>query len=278
MNLEGKLRVFAERLKGRASPTKNTSLPILTPPPPPDPKWSHWPSRQGEDSMPRIGKALTFGIPVTCLLALAAVGLAPRRAEALTEVRLSLEELVAYSEQIVVAVCDRRESEFRGGLIVTTYGFRTTEIWKGSMKTDQSGVFEIDSLGGSVEAGPIALGSVVPGTSPILPGEEVLLFTSAVPQPEPGAATATGGAPAIRPGTYYPTSLSQGRYSVLTHPDSGEKFVVQTSRASDMGLQGPEGVRNYLNTMQQRLRTSEASFQTLDAMRQAVAAEVRGAD
>lgn len=228
--------------------------------------------------MSRFGKALMFGVPVASLVALAVIAFGPRRAEALTEVKLSLEELVSFSDQIVVAVCDRRQSEFRDGLIVTTYGFRPTEIWKGSMKTDQSGVFEMDSLGGSIEAGPIALGSIVPGTAPILPGEEVVLFTNAVPQPEPGAVTATGGAPAIRPGTYFPTSLSQGRYSVLTHPDSGEKFVVQTSQAADMGLQGPEGVRNYLNRMQQRLRTSQESFQALGAMRQAVAAEVQGAN
>lgn len=186
----------------------------------------------------------------TLIAVIAVIAIAPNQANALTERRVTLEELVALSDQITLAVCEGRQSRFHNGNIVTSYKLRAVENWKGRQSTAGDGVFEMQMIGGSVSQGPLSLGQRLIGAAPMVPGEEVLLFTRSFRGIDPEVQRLSGRPASIDVGKPILVSHSQGRYSVLRDSKSGQAFVVRPAQAFENSIGSEEGLRLFLNRMQ----------------------------
>ncbi|MCL5270798.1 MAG: hypothetical protein M1457_09685, partial [bacterium] len=138
---------------------------------------------------------------------------------------LSFEELVAKSDQIYTATCVSRKAEFRNGHIVTTYKLQPVDVWKGDPKRDKSGEVEFEEQGGALE-GAVPLATYVPGMADIGKSEEVLLFTQN-PQPPAREIQGVEHKAALRADTPRITGFSQGRFSIIRNPVTGEKLVTR---------------------------------------------------
>jgi len=153
------------------------------------------------------------------------LGLAP--AWASKYIPLSLDEAIDRSEAVLTAVCVGKETAVRAGNIVTTYRLRPLEFWKGTLRAEADGTVHLEQIGGSLKGnGSIPLAQYIVGTTPILDGEEVLIFARTFKPPANRPQAAAAVQTPLTPGA--PTLLTpfQGRYSVLTDPQTGEKFVV----------------------------------------------------
>lgn len=132
------------------------------------------------------------------LAALAALLAAPAGGTTLT--RLTDEQLIDGSVQIVTGSCSAVRTEWRGRTLLTVASVRVDQVLKGERVPEVTVV-----IPGGVDfdrAVPVAV--TVPGAPSIRPGERVLLFL------EPAG---TG------PGELAVTGFSQGKLSILETPD-----------------------------------------------------------
>lgn len=145
-------------------------------------------------------------------------------ASAQTAYRVRFKQLVDQSDTIFVAQCVDKETTFSHGEIITRYRLRPVDVWKGSPRIDGRGEMKLEELGGELE-GKIPMASQVTGMANIGKGQEVLLFTR-----EPGksattkATTKTGPIAADSPRL---VGMSQGRFEVFKHPETGKRLVTR---------------------------------------------------
>lgn len=139
--------------------------------------------------------------------------------------KLTFDEMVKEADSIVVGTCVERQSVFQNGHIVTKYKIKPSECWKGQPRTNRKGEIEMEELGGQL-SGSVPLAQAVPGMADMLKDEEVLLFCG---QPKPQK-TRTGVKPArtlTSPDSPYVMGAWQGRFSVMRHPQTGERLAVK---------------------------------------------------
>lgn len=173
-----------------------------------------------------------------------AIGALAASAGATTYRLMPMSETIKKSEQIFTAVVDSKHSDFRNGSVVTTYRMRPTGFIKGSLTLDASGTVGMEEMGGSFH-GAFRLGQRIVGSVPMIPGEEVLLFTR-IYNPAPEARTAAEPSP-ITPGTPILVSQRDGRFSILTDADSGEKYVVRPDAGAMGDVPNDKAVKAFLS-------------------------------
>lgn len=198
-------------------------------------------------------KSARTGIGMRRLLAFAAAALSLAMATpswALSLRPMKMDEVIRQSDSIFLAVCEGKRCEFRSGNILTIYTMRPQEFWKGSVATNAAGTFDMEDLGGSIGS-EVKLGQYVGGEAAMIPGEEVLLFTAAY-RPAKGLA-ASGKEPLFTPGNPQIIGRVQGRFSVLTEPSTGEKFVVRPGLEERGIIPSDASMRKFLNAQQQAL-------------------------
>lgn len=89
-------------------------------------------------------------------------------ARATTVRQLTLGELIASAERVVLGTVEDKHTRWKGGRIVTEYTLRAEEHWRG----DPVPTLEIVSLGGVTQS----IGQHVPGSPHYGQGERVVLF------------------------------------------------------------------------------------------------------
>jgi hypothetical protein len=153
-------------------------------------------------------------------------------------VRLSFDQLVEKSDHIFIADCVKKEVVFIQGRIITRYCLKPTEFLKGSPRLNQAGEIEMEELGGDLP-GPVPVSQVTPIMANFQEGEEILLFTH-----DPMLRKEKGKTPVRMRSAISPQSLrimggTQGRFSVLRHPETGRKMVSR-SKGSALAGNSPE--------------------------------------
>jgi hypothetical protein len=154
---------------------------------------------------------------------------------------MEFKDLVDQADQVVVGTCTERKAVMVNGAIVTQYKIKPSEFWKGHRDLSASGEFTMSEMGGALEHSRVPLAQYAPGSSDMLPGEDVLLFLQdpkpAVSAAKPlapfkkGAPSAKSAVPtrATLPATPAVVGLWQGRFSVITHPRNGQKLIARTN-------------------------------------------------
>jgi hypothetical protein len=127
-----------------------------------------------------IARARAFSALAIALLALAAVGpnLGASRAHASVVQALSLEQLTARADAILIAVATARKPRrhLDGKMIVTDVDLRVDEVLKGAHKAGQS--VRATVLGGALDG----VAMQVPGEANFTVGERVLVFLQRAPR------------------------------------------------------------------------------------------------
>lgn len=176
-------------------------------------------------------------------------------AHALSTRALTLDELIAESDHIFVAVCEKKSVAFKSGNIITTYRMKSKEHWKGQVDLDADGTFELNQVGGRLKE-PLPLVQHVTGSVPIVPGEEVLLFVKGV---RANTAQSRGAQGAPKGGLPTFLGFGAGRFSIITDSRNGEKYVTRPIGAVSSTVANDRMVQRMLGKRQQALmsRTTE---------------------
>ncbi len=143
---------------------------------------------------------------------------------------LKFQELVKKSDHIFTAKCTERKTSFKNGNIVTHYKLKPDDQLKGSLALNKQGEVELEEIGGKLK-GPFPMGTYVPGMADIAHDEDVLLFaqkSKPLPANDPRIKTAS-----LMQNNLVITGLSQGRFSILRNPETGEKLVTRVGRGTD---------------------------------------------
>ncbi len=165
---------------------------------------------------------------VVCLFGAAAV-------QAQMEKRLGLDELVDKSDNIFVATCTEKNVVYKNGSFVTKYKLKVSENLKGEAKVDKDGVMEMEELGGVSPTSKFPVTQYVQGMANMTPQEEVLLFT-ATPTYNPKLQD-YNQKPAVSTTSPRIVGRSQGRFTVVRHPESGERLVSSVAMEPMPGAQ-----------------------------------------
>lgn len=188
--------------------------------------------------------------------------------QALSTRPMTLDELIAESDHIFVAVCEKKTTAFKSGNIITTYRLRSKEHWKGQLELDADGTFELDQVGGSLKE-PLPLVQHVIGSVPLVPGEEVLLFVRGI---RANAAQSGGASAAPQGGLPTYLGFGAGRFSIITDSRDGKKYVTRPIGAVSSTVANDRMVQRMLGRRQKALmsRTTEELQQQSSSPRPAV--------
>ena len=172
-----------------------------------------------------------------CLTALV-LAVCPAHAEAGRQ--LNFKKLVDQSDQIFIAKCTERRTAYEDGQIRTHYKLKPSEVWKGNLQLSSDGQVDMAETGGRL-TGPVPIGQAVPGMADFARDEEVLLFTA---NPKPGAShlSKAGANPANA--SPHIVGSWQGRFSVLTHPRTGNKMIARFNLSTVPGAAVNSGLVN----------------------------------
>ena len=121
--------------------------------------------------------------------------------------RLSIEELVSYSDSIIVGRCEKTEAVWLGKRIYTIATVRVRQAAKGPHAPGN--VIQVHILGGSVTQ-PLPVKMLVPGAETMTAGEEMLLFLEKFGDKRQ---------------FYRVVGMAQGKLSVSTDRKTGQKSV-----------------------------------------------------
>lgn len=121
--------------------------------------------------------------------------------------KLTLDELVARADTIVVRTCEKTEAIWLARRIYTVATVRLAHSVKGNAAV--GGTIEVYVLGGRVRA-PVPVKLHVPGAARVSPGEEMVLFLQSRD-------------PKNR--IHHFVGMAQGRIPVVTDPTTGAKSV-----------------------------------------------------
>jgi hypothetical protein len=141
---------------------------------------------------------------VTCCL-LALTFTSPSYATTLR--RLSIQELVSYSDSIIVGKCEKTETVWLEKRIYTIATVRVSQSAKGDHA--RGNVIQVYILGGSVKE-PLPVKMLVPGAETIAAGEEMVLFLEKF-----------GDKRQFR----RVVGMAQGKLPISTDPITGQKSV-----------------------------------------------------
>ncbi|MCE5229706.1 hypothetical protein LLG95_08935 [bacterium] len=164
--------------------------------------------------------------------------------------RLGLDEMAQKADNIFVATCTEKKVVFQNGSYVTKYKMKVAENWKGQAKVDKQGLLEMEEMGGSVQT-PMPLTSYAQGMANFAEQEEVLLFTQQ-PTFNPKL-QALNQRPAVSPTSPRILGRDQGRFTVVRHPETGERLVSRTGAEPF-----PGGIRTPLFQRAQKLAQRQA--------------------
>ena len=182
---------------------------------------------------------------------------------AISYIQLSLEELAANSDVIVIGTCVSKKTDFIAGHFETQMTFSTQEYLKGDMGSEIS----ITLPGGEITE-PLPLGQYVTGLPQFVTGEDVVLFldTKSVQRKQKAMADRLNKSmpDALKKDLQKSTLPSspdvvgywQGKYTILTDPASGEKRVTRL-RLETMGFVHEDQLARQLYSLV--LRTKEQS-------------------
>lgn len=183
---------------------------------------------------------------------------------AITTRPVTLDEVIDQSDLIFVGVVGSKTSAFRAGNIVTTYKLKPVDVWQGQLSLDSDGTVTVEELGGSLN-GTLPLAQHITGRTPMIVGEEVLLFTKTY---NPGPALLQQGVTtSMTLGSPILVSPTMGRYSVLTDSDTGRKYVVRPDLGSRVSVASEFSVRSYLATQEKVLKRLSVTLAQRDAAR-----------
>lgn len=192
-----------------------------------------------------------------CLVALAAalalLRPTPLSAQCLLDGPPTLERLVQSSDLIVLGEVTGVQSAFVNRRVETTYHVRVDEHLLGS------GPKEIDLtlLGGAVED-PLPVAMVFDGMVVMSEGQDVLLFLRQVDPPAPALLAPAAQPVALSaPRSLRPVMDSEGVYTVLTAPDSGERYVTRLAFSSRGAFVTPAVNSLALQAVSQQLASSQ---------------------
>lgn len=147
---------------------------------------------------------------------------------------LTTQDLADKADQIVVGSCHERNVKLQGGVIVTEYKIKVSEFWKGQRALDANNEFTMTEIGGVLENSRVPVAQYTPGCSDILPGEDVLLFLNDRQPAATGGKKMSSAKPstkqaAIPADSPTVTGLWQGRFSLITNPQSGARMIAHTN-------------------------------------------------
>lgn len=147
---------------------------------------------------------------------------------------LTTQDLADKADQIVVGSCNERNVKVKGGMIVTEYKIKVSEFWKGQRTLDANNEFTMTEIGGVLENARVPVAQYTPGCSDILPGEDVLLFLNDRQPATSGGKKMTSAKPSTKPAAIPAdsptvTGLWQGRFSVITNPQTGARMIAHTN-------------------------------------------------
>lgn len=197
---------------------------------------------------------VSFGWRLLSWLAAGAIAcLGAPTASALTVRPMDLDEVIKSSDTIFTATCEGKETVFRAKNIVTIYTLKPNEIWKGDIATDAKGTFQMEEVGGTFGEkgeGGIRITQYVGGGASMIPGEEVLLFTH---KRRPAPSLAAGEPQVFSPGNPEIVGRFYGRFTILTDPGSGEKYLIRPGLEARGVVPGDAAIREFLNAQQKAL-------------------------
>lgn len=161
---------------------------------------------------------------------------------AISYIQLSLEELTANSDVIVIGTCLSKKTDFVAGQFETRITLSTQEYLKGNMGPE----ITITLPGGEINE-PLPLGQYVTGIPQFITGEDVLLFldTKAIQRKQKAIAEQMDKSKSETfkrnlqksslPSSPDVVGYWQGKYTILTDPATGEKRVTRL-RLESMGF------------------------------------------
>jgi hypothetical protein len=167
---------------------------------------------------------------------MAATVITPSLAPAQSMRQLTLSDLVSKSDQIFVGQCIKKEALVRNGTIITRYTMRPSDMLKGKLDSTNNGNLIVEEMGGELPNGKVPIGVGVTGQAGLSQGEDVLLFTAKhkvdpkmakiiearkVSLAKAGKSTA----PTLADDALRFVGMSQGYYTIITHPETGRKLV-----------------------------------------------------
>jgi hypothetical protein len=161
---------------------------------------------------------------------LALLGLCTTSAMAAYMRNLSTEEMVKKADVICIGTVEKKESRWISGHIETTMAINVSEYLKGNLGS----AVEITQMGGVLEE-PIPIAQHVTGMPEFYKDEEVLLFLSTqkkqftfTPEKAPDPKSRLLDSPQV-------VGLEQGKYTIVTDPQTGEKRVTHF-RLENIGI------------------------------------------
>lgn len=160
------------------------------------------------------------GVVAFAVMLLVGIGLCIPSAMAVYMKNLSIEEMVKKADVICIGKVAKKESRWVSGHIETTMAINVSEYLKGNI----GNVVEITQVGGVLKE-PIPIAQYVTGMPEFYKNEEVLLFLSTqkrslafTPAKAPSPKSRLLNSPQV-------VGLAQGKYTIVTDPDTGEKRV-----------------------------------------------------
>jgi len=143
--------------------------------------------------------------------------------QATTLRKLSVEDLVAHADTVVVGKCEKVETVWLARKIYTIATIRVSESVKG--KVDPNNTIKVYMLGGRVRK-PMPVKMHVPGAAKVAKGEEMLLFLKA-------------GGPKKEHHRF--VGMTQGRIPIKTDPNTGRKDICYAEAIKGVRMVDREG-------------------------------------
>lgn len=170
---------------------------------------------------------------------------------------LTFKQLVDQSDVIFTATVAEKKSEVVNRRIYTRYKLKSPDFWKGQVTLSSANDFEMVEAGGHL-TGPVPIAQYVPGTSQMMEGENVLLFCGK-PQAQAQLAGAKPGVPADpRMSSLHVMGAWQGRFSVFSNPESGQKLVAKATASAVPGAPMNPALQKAMIAQSKQVATANA--------------------
>lgn len=189
---------------------------------------------------------MTRALALTAVLSVSCMALAMKK----TGPDMTLEQLTRNADEVVVGNVVKQQTEMIGNRFETNYTIQVHDTLKTRSGLSAGREFTMTLPGGAMTTPPLT--QYVSGVPYMVEGEEVVLFLD-----QPAAPRATARAIDPRLVGNIPNSLrvvgwNQGRFSVITDPDTGEKLVTRIN-LEDFGLMNTSAdTRRVLEALQKK--------------------------
>lgn len=168
------------------------------------------------------------------------------------------EEISKKSDAIVIGDCIEKDAKWVGKHIETTVTIQVQKNIKGDMGKE----IKITQLGGEIKK-PIPIIQAVPGMTSFSKGEKVLLFLGKPDEQKNAKYLSNNTKSKVKssiPSSPYVLGLSQGKYSIVIDPKTGEQKVSKNNVMSDRFVE----TENMKKTVSGKGKTVEETVAPLD--------------